>query len=90
MKLSKKEILMIAGVVFVCSMVMSLTGCGAPNGTIYQHQGVEYIGNGGGNSDVKVTEVTLQNGLECIYIGGAKRAGITCNWEKFNKERGDL
>jgi hypothetical protein len=36
---------------------------------------------------IKISEHTLANGLECLVVSGHKRAGITCNWEKYNKEQ---
>lgn len=28
----------------------------------------------------------LQNGLECVIMGSNYRGGISCNWDKWNKE----
>jgi len=29
---------------------------------------------------------TLNNGLECAFISGSNQMGLSCNWEKYNKE----
>jgi hypothetical protein len=36
-------------------------------------------------SEYDITKVTLDSGLECIQYRSGHRAGISCNWEKYNK-----
>lgn len=88
MKFSKKEVLMIAAVVFVCSMIMSLTGC--LDESAYQNseaKSVEYSGQYLGHS---TTLYTFENGLECAVYSNNRQGGISCNWDKHNKNGGGL
>ena len=38
--------------------------------------------------DNRVHSVTTPTGVDCVIYSFGYRGGISCNWEKYNKEQG--
>ena len=37
----------------------------------------------------RIVEVTSENGVECVALIGYNKGGISCNWEKYNKNNNE-
>lgn len=34
-----------------------------------------------------ILKFNTEEGVECIYYGSGTQAGISCNWDKYNKDQ---
>lgn len=66
------------GILIACALtILGLTGC--------QEADQQTV-----NSTVDhgiLTKFTTEEGLECLHFFSGNQAGISCNWDKYNKEK---
>lgn len=41
------------------------------------------------NINHSILKFTTEEGVECIAYLSGNRAGISCNWDKYNKDQGE-
>lgn len=79
-----KRVLTITLAALAVGAVIVLSGC-APVAADYESEFATGKGRITHYGDYEV--VILPNGLQCAVYDGFKEAGMSCNWEKFNKEQ---
>jgi len=71
-------------VVFVIIFLCLIAGC-QPNN--FSHSGDEQsVKQIAQNPNI----IIYANGLECVRVKGGHRYGLSCNWEKYNKEQEEM
>lgn len=62
-------------------VLMSVIGCSPQSQVVSRTNGEVKV------TVVEVSHFVTQDGLECIQRGPERSKAISCNWEKFNKQK---
>ena len=65
--------------VLLSALLVSLSGCDTKNIPLKKDNSLKPLGDG--------YHFTTDKGLDCYYFDGGYDGGLSCNWQKLNKEQ---